>query len=63
MKISTLHLATEFVIFVVLLDQILVYTCTGLIAGTQYKVPGTMITNPNQFMTNTIQMHLDLQKE
>lgn len=55
-----LHLATELVILVMLLDQILVDACACLIAGTQYKVSRPMVTDADQLVTNSIQMHLDL---
>lgn len=57
---DTLHLATELVILVMLLDQILVDACACLVAGTQYKVSRPMVTNADQLVTNSIQMHLDL---
>lgn len=59
-ELQPLHLATELVILVMLLDQILVDTCACLVAGTQYKVSRPMVTNPNQLVANAIQVHLNL---
>lgn len=55
-----LHLATELVVLVMLLDQILVDACACLVAGTQYKVSRPMVTNADQLVTDSIQVHLDL---